>query len=389
MKLKKYNEFIVRELFETVGNSKLTDEMSKDIKDILLELHDDQFFISQHITDFKKVGNRLCEDVIEIIIDHHTKKSFSFNKIEDYVRRLIDYMSPYKWNYSLFYFGVHNFIEFESGGEQLISNKKSSIESEKILQKSLELDDRSYKVKGISMVPKYCESFKIVFYQNIDHLYNEKYKSIELFNLSDDKDDKFNSIEKIFSELPKDDILDCLMDLTDIGVSFYKEMLNPCLWKGEGLIQLNTQNSDNELFKSLATSDFWSVGDNIFSRKNIKISNLEMIESILRSKSQQEIQSLLNSEIIFNNFKQMITSEVDDFNELISQDWIPCLLISKLKLKNNWIYDKKIINTLQEIRDKVFNLYNYEMIFFPEVKEPSLLFVDNKFISEILLKKRW
>ena len=74
MKLKKYNEFIVRELFETVGNSKLTDEMSKDIKDILLELHDDQFFISQHITDFKKVGNRLCEDVIEIIIDHHTKK---------------------------------------------------------------------------------------------------------------------------------------------------------------------------------------------------------------------------------------------------------------------------------------------------------------------------
>ena len=77
----------------------------------------------------------------------------------------------------------------------------------------------------------------------------------------------------------------------------------------------------------------------------------------------------------------MITSEVDDFNELISQDWIPCLLISKLKLKNNWIYDKKIINTLQEIRDKVFNLYNYEMIFFPEVKEPSLLFVDNKFIS--------
>ena len=158
-------------------------------------------------------------------------------------------------------------------------------------------------------------------------------------------------------------------------------MLNPCLWKGEGLIQLNTQNSDNELFKSLATSDFWSVGDNIFSRKNIKISNLEMIESILRSKSQQEIQSLLNSEIIFNNFKQMITSEVDDFNELISQDWIPCLLISKLKLKNNWIYDKKIINTLQEIRDKVFNLYNYEMIFFPEVKEPSLLFVDNKFIS--------
>ena len=197
MKLKKYNEFIVRELFETVGNSKLTDEMSKDIKDILLELHDDQFFISQHITDFKKVGNRLCEDVIEIIIDHHTKKSFSFNKIEDYVRRLIDYMSPYKWNYSLFYFGVHNFIEFESGGEQLISNKKSSIESEKILQKSLELDDRSYKVKGISMVPKYCESFKIVFYQNIDHLYNEKYKSIELFNLSDDKDDKFNYIEKI------------------------------------------------------------------------------------------------------------------------------------------------------------------------------------------------
>lgn len=56
-------------IFETIGYSELTDEMWQDISDILLELHDEGFFISKDIEDVKKVDNKLCEDVIEIIID--------------------------------------------------------------------------------------------------------------------------------------------------------------------------------------------------------------------------------------------------------------------------------------------------------------------------------
>lgn len=148
--------------FETV-ESKLTSEISEDIKDILLELHDEGFFISKDVTDIKKVGNKLCEDVIEIVIDKDSKESFSFTDIEDYIRRLIDYMSEYKFNYSLFYFGVYSFIEFECGGQHpLISDKKLPTEAENILHKSL-LDKT---LKDIS-------AFKIVFYQNIDHIIKE------------------------------------------------------------------------------------------------------------------------------------------------------------------------------------------------------------------------
>ena len=358
--------------FETIGYTELTDEMWEDIKDILLELHDEGFFISQDVTDVKKVENKLCEDVIEIIIDKESKEGFSFTEIEDYVRRLIDYMSEFKWNYSLMAFNVYSFHEFECGGPDPLAKVRDDFKNsaEKMLHKSL-----------VDKILQDCTAFKIVFYQKIDHIikdkYNERYQSIELFNLSElNKDDKFDAIEKLFSELPKEDILDCLMDLTDIGIKFYKEMLTPCLWKGEELIQLNLCNSNNNFFRGLATSDFWN-GNNIFDRKfKIRISNLEMIDSIIRTKSQQEVQQLLDLPVIFRNFKQSLTSEVEDFSEFISQGWIPCLAVTKLKLKKQWIHDKQIVDTLQEIRDRVFNLYNYEMIFFPEMEEPSLVFVD-------------
>jgi hypothetical protein len=145
--------------FETIGYSELTDEMWEDMKDILLELHDEGFFISQDISDVKKVGNKLCEDVIEIIIDKDTK-NFSFTEIEEYVRRLIDYMSEYKWNYSLLYFAKYKYVEFECGGQHpFISNKKLLTDAETMLHKSL-----------VNKILQECPVFKIVFYQNIEVL---------------------------------------------------------------------------------------------------------------------------------------------------------------------------------------------------------------------------
>lgn len=155
--LKKFNETYYQELNENI------DEIKEDIKDILLELHDEGFFISQHYIDVDKVGNKLCEDVIEIIIDKNTKEDFSFTEIEEYVRRLIDYMSVDKWNYSLLYFGVYDYIEFECGGQHpLVKNKKISTEAEIMLHKSL-----------VNKILQDCLSFKIAFYKNIDHIIKE------------------------------------------------------------------------------------------------------------------------------------------------------------------------------------------------------------------------
>lgn len=123
--------------FETIGYTKLTDDMWQDMSDILLELHDEGFFISKDIADVKKIGDKLFEDVIEIIIDHE-QKPFSFEEIEDHVRRLIDYMSQFRWNYSLMYFAKFNYVEFECGGDDpLITKPKFNYEHEEILHKSL------------------------------------------------------------------------------------------------------------------------------------------------------------------------------------------------------------------------------------------------------------
>ena len=163
-------------LFETIGYSELTDDMWNDISDILLELQDDGFNISKDISDVKKIGNKICEDVIEIIIDQtyndngiKKSKNIDFKSIESVVRRLIDFMSQYKWNYSLMYFGdMIDWVEFEDNPVwPPISNVRSKT------------------------------AFKVVFYQSVDHVIGESYSNID-------------DVE--------DDVRDILLELEDTGL---------------------------------------------------------------------------------------------------------------------------------------------------------------------------
>lgn len=143
--------------FETIGHTELTDEMWQDMSDILLELQDEGFLISKDIADSKKVGYKLCHDVVEIVVDNHSKQGFSFNKIEEPIRRLIDYMSQLKWNYSLMYFGKFSFVEFEyDGNDPLIKKLRFNYEHEEILHKSL-----------VDKILNNCTAFKVVFYKEI------------------------------------------------------------------------------------------------------------------------------------------------------------------------------------------------------------------------------
>jgi hypothetical protein len=154
-------------IFETIGYSELTDEMWNEISDILLELKDDGFVVSQHISDVKKVSNKLCHDVVEIVVNKSSVSDFSYTEVEDVFRRLIDYLEPYGWNYSILYFppiGKYHFIEFKCGGKDPLAKVYNPIFRS-------DEEDEIYKSQ-LEKKLKECQSFKISFYQDIDRLIN-------------------------------------------------------------------------------------------------------------------------------------------------------------------------------------------------------------------------
>ena len=153
-------------LFE--DQSDISYELWDDISDILIELDHEGFVTSKHFDDVKKVSNKLCEDVIEIVVNKQSTEDFSYDEVEDVFKRLINYLTPYGWNYSILFFppiGKYHFIEFECGGKDPLAQAYSPVfnnDTEKMLYKS-----------QLGKTLKECHAFKIVFYQNIDHIIKE------------------------------------------------------------------------------------------------------------------------------------------------------------------------------------------------------------------------
>ena len=162
--LKTYKLF--EDIFE--DQSDISYELWDDISDILIELDHEGFVTSKHFDDVKKVSNKLCEDVIEIVVNKQSTANFSYDEVKDTFDRLIDYLTPYGWNYSILYFppiGKYHFIEFECGGKDPLAQAYSPVfnnDTEKMLYKS-----------QLGKTLKECHAFKIVFYQNIDHIIKE------------------------------------------------------------------------------------------------------------------------------------------------------------------------------------------------------------------------
>jgi hypothetical protein len=128
-----------------------------DISDILLELSDDGFLTTKHFDDVKKVDNKLCEDVIEIIVDKSApfwQKSFNYDEIEDVFNRLIDYLTSHGFKYCIFYFGEYSYIKFDSSEKINLPT-----EGERMLMNNLTRE-----------VLRNKTSFKISFYKNVDHV---------------------------------------------------------------------------------------------------------------------------------------------------------------------------------------------------------------------------
>ncbi len=148
--------------FETIGYTELTDEMWSDMSDILLELADEGFRVNKDVEDLKKVDNKLCEDVVEIVIDRWNQK-FNFTQIEEPVRRLIDYMLEKRWNYSIMCHIGYSFHSFECGGEHPFAKIEKSFRSgsERDLHRSILL--KNIKDTG---------AIKVVFYTDIERIIN-------------------------------------------------------------------------------------------------------------------------------------------------------------------------------------------------------------------------
>ena len=170
--IKTFKLFESLDLNSEWSQSVLTDEVWSDISDILLELEDDGFVATKHLSDYKKVSNKLCEDVIEIVVNKQSTKNFNYEDVKDTFMRLIDYLEPFGWNYSILYFppiahmiigGQHHFIEFECGGRDPLAKvyNPHTIPSVVLLNKS-----------QLEKILKECHAFKICFYQGIDHLIN-------------------------------------------------------------------------------------------------------------------------------------------------------------------------------------------------------------------------
>jgi len=126
--LKSYKIF--ESLDSIFGGSQYADEVWNDISDILLELEDEGFLVTKEFINIRMVSNKLCEDVIEIVVNKNSTEGFRYEEVKDTFMRLIDYLKSYDWNYSILYFSKveyidsdgnndykYGFIEFECGGK--------------------------------------------------------------------------------------------------------------------------------------------------------------------------------------------------------------------------------------------------------------------------------
>lgn len=143
-------------LFETA--LVYNDKIREDISDILIELEDSNFVVSQDFTEVKKVSNKLCDQVIEIVVDKGGGQNFSYTEVEDCFMRLISYMSG--WNWSIMYFQIYDFVEFKTGGGDP-------------LQTSYDFKNPYYLELHNALIRQRiedCQAFKIVFYSRISRV---------------------------------------------------------------------------------------------------------------------------------------------------------------------------------------------------------------------------
>jgi hypothetical protein len=214
---------------------------------------------------------------------------------------------------------------------------------------------------------------------------NERYKLLDYFDLST-HENGLNLIESTFNSLPKDDIFDCLIDLSDLGIDLNKTDLIPCIWEGEELIQSKDRTTSGEYFTNFKTKDFYRTQSDLFGRQTIKVLMTEQVEALLNIKSQEEIEQFTNNDVVVRTFTftNSIKQEAEKFQQWLDDGWMPCFTVVRKKQLSFAPFPKpNVIDVLMEVREKVYNLCGYEMILFPKSDSPCLVFIDKKYIQSL------
>jgi len=207
----------------------------------------------------------------------------------------------------------------------------------------------------------------------------ERYKFIEVLDLLS-YEKELAHIENQFVDLPKQDLTEIAMDLEDIGVRFYTEILIASIWQGEELQQSRRKTSDGEWFTYYKTKDYYT-GDKFFEKNSIKSVTSEMMNSIINVKPKNELDELFNNENIKRHFSNQIKKEAAIFSSKLKEGWMPCFVVSKMPIGKNWEMKQNLVDAFFELREKTLGLCNYEIVFLPTDEEPSIIFIDKKYIK--------
>lgn len=209
----------------------------------------------------------------------------------------------------------------------------------------------------------------------------ERYGYIDILQLGD-FEDNLAYIEKTFLKIPKDEILDIITELENLGLQISEGHLSPILWKGESLNQKRITTSFSETLLYLETEDFYKMSsDSIFSKKSVKYMSSEALDYIFKTKSEMEIAQIMDHDAIREHFFNKIKEEAREFEALISDGWIPGLAISKIKQLKNWQQSPEKIDLLFSITERLEEFLDYQMVFFPKAEEPSIIFIERKYIK--------
>ena len=192
----------------------------------------------------------------------------------------------------------------------------------------------------------------------------ERYLFIDELRLND-LESELKLIEDEFKNLQYDNILDCIMELTDIGLKIDNYSLTYVFWKGGELQLKRIKSSSGEIFK------YYKID---YKEKTIKYSNIESIDRYFTDKK-NNLNLNLDSKRIFSN---TIRSEVKDYF-LEYKDWVPCLSIKEDKLIG-WEFKDEIIDALIELKEKL-SIYELEMIFLID-RIPTIVFVNKNYIKK-------
>lgn len=213
-------------------------------------------------------------------------------------------------------------------------------------------------------------------------LINERYNYVDIMDFTDDQIKKLDEIQEVFNQIPKQDIEECIIDLEDIGYNYTKGVLVSLLWRGGTLNTGKVHTSTGESFTYFTTKDFYKTSNNIFDSDDFKLMNCEIIQSICDTKSESEVERLFANDAIKSHFHGSIIKEIENFDTYIEEGFVHCVTISKLDFLKNWTLNQEKIDVIFELRERVSAICGYDIVFAPPINNPSLVFLDKKYLTK-------